>query len=42
MLSNELRYFFAVATTGSLSTASEQLYVATNPQAGDPAGRHAL
>ena len=28
MLSNELRYFFAVATTGSLSTASEQLYVA--------------
>ena len=28
MLSNELRYFFAVATTGSLSTASGQLYVA--------------
>lgn len=28
MLSNELRYFFAVATTGSLSMASEQLYVA--------------
>ena len=28
MLNNELRYFMAVATTGSLSAASEQLYVA--------------
>lgn len=28
MLTNELRYFLAVATSGSLSTASEQLYVA--------------
>jgi len=28
MLTNELRYFFAVATSGSLSTASEQLFVA--------------
>ncbi|MEN0615558.1 LysR family transcriptional regulator [Klebsiella indica] len=28
MMSHELRYFFAVATTGSLSTASAQLYVA--------------
>lgn len=28
MLTNELRYFFAVATSCSLSTASEQLFVA--------------
>lgn len=28
MQSNELRYFFTVATTGSLSAASEQLYIA--------------
>ncbi|MEN3754545.1 LysR family transcriptional regulator [Mangrovibacter sp. SLW1] len=28
MLNNELRYFLAVATTGSLSQASQQLYVA--------------
>ncbi|WP_312691457.1 LysR family transcriptional regulator [Kosakonia sp.] len=28
MLTNELRYFLAVATSGSLSTASEQLFVA--------------
>ncbi|PWW02702.1 LysR family transcriptional regulator [Mangrovibacter plantisponsor] len=30
MLNNELRYFLAVATTGSLSQASQQLYVASS------------
>ncbi len=30
MISNEIRYFLAVANTGSLSAASEQLFIAVS------------